>query len=94
MLPLAGARGHSEALLITVIFAPAGMSSSGPSEIRGDNRYCAAKQICTATNKDVTGRSREAERFQRGWGGVVTAGELSCDVVPTPCSCAGLTNSK
>jgi hypothetical protein len=57
MPPLAGALGHSDALLITAIFAPAGTSSSGPSEIRGHNRYCAAKEICTVTSKDVTGRS-------------------------------------
>jgi hypothetical protein len=25
--------------------------------ICGDNRYCAAKEICTVTNKVVTGRS-------------------------------------
>jgi len=55
MPPLAGARGHSDALLITAIFAPAGTSSSGPSEIRGDIRYRIAKEICTVTNKDVTG---------------------------------------
>jgi hypothetical protein len=42
---------------ITAIFAPAGTSSSGPSEICVDDRYCAAKEICMVTNKDVTSRS-------------------------------------
>jgi hypothetical protein len=54
MPPLAGARGHSDALFITTIFASAGTSSSGSSEIRSDIRYNIAKEICTVTNKDVT----------------------------------------